>query len=114
MRSLRQYLRASRGLDLGRGRRMIAVRMGDKDVGNGFAAHGVQKRRDMRSILRPGIDNRHVVAADDVTDRAFEGEWAWIIGSNRPHAGRDLLDLIGYETETLIERDVIVHLAAVR
>jgi hypothetical protein len=68
----------------------------------------------MRGIVGTGIDNRHLVAADDVADRAFESEWAWIVGGDRPHAGRYLLDLIGCEVKTFIEGDVVVHWPAVR
>jgi hypothetical protein len=68
----------------------------------------------MRGIVGAWIDYRDLLAANDVTDRPLKGVRARIVGGNRPHAGRYLLDPIGCETETLIERDVVVHLAAIR
>ena len=69
MRSLRQDLRPGCGFDLARRRRLIAVRMGDKDVGDRFAADGLEQGRDMGGIVRARIDYRDLAAANDVTDR---------------------------------------------
>ena len=85
------------------------MRVGDKDVGYSFAANRLKQRRDMRGIVGTGIDNRHLVAADDVTNCAFEGEWARIVRGNRPHAGTHLLDLIGRKSEALVEWNVVIH-----
>ena len=35
-------------------RRMIAMGMGDEDMGDGLAAHGVEQRRDMGLVIGPG------------------------------------------------------------
>ena len=92
---------------------MIAVRMGDKHVGDRFVADGVEQGRGMGGIVRARIDYRDLPAANDVTDRPLKRVRARIVGGNRAHAWHYLLDLIGREAETLIERDVVVHLAAV-
>src|SRR3974390_987263 len=111
MRSLRQNLRPGRSLDLGCRWRMIAVRMGNKDVGDRFAAHGLEQSGDMCGIVGARIDYRDLPTTNNVTDRPLKRVRARIVGGNRPHAGHYLLDPIGCETETLIERDVVVHLA---
>ena len=82
VRALGVNRRAGRRLDLGHGRRMIAVGMGDENVGDGFAAHGVEQRGDMGVVVRPGIDDRDLAAADDVAHRALEGERAGIVGDD--------------------------------
>ena len=78
---------AGRGLDPGHRRRMIAMGVGDEDVGHGLAAHRVEQRRDMGVVVRAGIEDRDFAAADDVAHRALEGERArdcW----RRPRARR--------------------------
>ena len=98
-------LGAGRGLDLGHGRRMVAMGVGDKNVGDGLAAHGVEQRRDVRVVVRTRIEDRDFAAADDVADRALEGEtgpdcWRrW-----RARRGATSVDLAGTEIEALIER----------
>ena len=47
-------------------RRMIAVGVGDEDMGHGLAAHGVEQRGDVGLVERPRIDDRDLAAADDV------------------------------------------------
>src|SRR6185312_10096011 len=66
-------------------------------------------RRDMRVVGRARIDDRDVAAADDVGQRAGEGERPRIIGKNAPDAGRDLVDRVGLEIEGLVERDIAGH-----
>ena len=88
---------------------MIAMGMGDENVRDGFAAHGIEQRRDMGIVIGAGIEDRDFAAADDVTHRALEGERARIIGDHRAHAGRDLRHRVGLEIESLVERDVVAH-----
>ena len=98
------------GIDLGAGRRLhlrhgggvVAMGVGDEDVGDRFAAHGVEQRRDMGVVVGTGIDDRHLAAADDVADRAFEGERARIIGDHRAHARRYFLGAAGHEIEGFV------------
>ena len=88
---------------------MIAVRVGDENMGDGLAAHGVKQRPDMRIVVGAGIEDRDFAAADDVTHRALEGERAGIVGDQRAHARRDLFGLAGHEIEGLVERNVVAH-----
>ena len=90
---------------------MIAMGMGDENVADGFAAHGVEQRRDMRVVVGAGIEDRHFAAADDVAHRAFEGERAGIVGHDRADARRDLAHRVGREVERLVEGDVLGHAA---
>ena len=90
VRALREYLGAGRRLHLGRRRRMIAVGMGDENMGDGFAAHGIEQRRDMGVVVGAGIEDRDLAAADDVAHRTLEGERARIIGDDGAHARRHL------------------------
>ena len=50
--------RAGLGLDLGHRRRMIAMGVGDENVGHGLAAHGVEQSGDMGVVVGAGIDDR--------------------------------------------------------
>ena len=71
VRALRENLRAGCGLDLGHGGGMIAMGVGDENVGDGLAAHGVKQRADMRIVVGAGIEDRDLAAADDVADRTL-------------------------------------------
>src|SRR5262249_39537490 len=95
--------------DARRGGRMVAVRVSDEDMRHRLASHRIELRRDMSIVERAGIDERDFVLADDVAHRALEGEGAWIVGKEPPHAGRDLLDLTGRKVEALVEGDVVGH-----
>ena len=87
---------------------MVAVGMGDQNMGHGFAAHGIQQRRRMGLVVGAGIDDRDLALADDVTHRAGEGERARIVAENPPHAGADFLDDAGLKRKVAVERDVVV------
>ena len=100
---------AGRRLDLGHRRRMVAMGVGDEDVRHGLAAHRIEQRRDMGVVVRAGIEDRHLAAADDVADRALEGERARIVGGHRAHQRRHLFHRVGLEIERLVERDVVGH-----
>src|SRR5215468_4187794 len=106
--------RPRRGLDTRRRRRMIAMSMGDEDVGYGLALNGVEKRFDVRLVERAGIDHSDTIPADNVADRALEGERPWIVTEQSAHARIDLLDLAGRKIEASVERDVVTHQAAER
>ena len=107
MRALGINRGAGGGLDPRGVRRMIAVGVGDEDMRHGLAAHRVEQRRRMGLIIRAGIDDRDLAGADDVTDRAGEGERARIVAEHAPHAGADLLDHAGLQGKVAVERDVV-------
>ena len=109
VRALGENFCAGRGLDLGHRRRMVAMGVGDEDVRHRLAAHRVEQRRDMGVVVGAGIEDRHLAAADDVADRALEGERARIVGRHRTHQRRHLFRPVGLEIERLVERDVVGH-----
>ena len=100
--------RAGRGLDPRGVRRMVVVGMGDQDMRHRLAAHGVQQRLGVRLVVRAGIDDRDLALADDVADRAGEGEGARIVAENPPHARAGFVDDTRFEREVTVERDVFV------
>ena len=109
VRPLRERHRPGRRLDLRRARRMIDMGMGDENMRHAFVADGIEQRRNVLRIVRPWIDDCDLAAADDVTDRALEGERTWIIAQEPAHAGRNLLHAAGREVEAPVEGDVVGH-----
>src|SRR3954471_22324762 len=91
---------------------MVAVSVSDDDVRHGLAAHRIEQCRDMRLIHRTRIDDRHAALPDDITDRALESEWAWIVAQDAPNAGHDLLNGVGRKVETLVVWNVFAHCRA--
>src|SRR5262249_53959463 len=91
---------------------MVAMSMSDEDVRHRFIAYGVEQLPYMLGVVGPRIDDRHLAAANDVTDRPFERERAWIVGHDPPQAGHWLVSDIGLEVEIFIEGNVIVHTLA--
>src|SRR5262249_9792229 len=67
--------------------RMIAMGMADEDVAHGPSVDRIDQRRQMRLVLRAGVDYRQIVAAEDIAVGAMEGEWAWIVGRQSQHTG---------------------------
>ena len=100
--------RAGGGLDPRRVRRVVAVGMGDQNMRHGLAAHGVQQRLGMRLVVGSGIDDRDLALANDVTDRAGEGERARIVAEDTPHAGTGFIDDTRLERKVAVERNVVV------
>ncbi len=82
---------------------MIAVGVGDENMRHGLVAHGVEQRRDMALVGGARIDDGDLAPADDVAERALEGERPRIVGHDAAHAGHDLVDRVGREIESLIE-----------
>ncbi len=60
-----------------------------------------------------GIDDGDVAAADDVADRALEGERARVVAHDAAHAGHHLVHRFGGEIELLVEGDVVAHIFAI-
>src|SRR5690349_12654132 len=46
--------------------RMVAMGVGDEDVGDGLPAHGVEQRFRMRLTVRTGIDDGDLILSEDV------------------------------------------------
>ena len=87
---------------------MVAMGMGDEDMAHRLAAHGLEQRLGVRLVVGTGIDDRDLALADDVADRAGEGERARIVAEHAPHAGAGFLDDAGLERKIAVERDVVV------
>ena len=88
---------------------MVAVGVRDEDRAHRLVAHGIEQRADMRGIVGPRIDDGDFAFADDVAERALEGERARIIGHHTAHARYHLVDRVGREFEIFIEGDVVGH-----
>ena len=109
VRTLRENLGSGRRLDLRHRRRMIAMGVGDENMRDGLAAHGVKQRGDMGIVVGAGIEDRDFAAADDVAHRALERERSGIIGDHRADLRRNLAYPVGLKVECLIEGDVVAH-----
>ena len=57
---------------------MIAVRMSHENMRDAFAAKRIPERLQMRRVVRPWIDHRNFIPADEGNARSFEGERAGI------------------------------------
>src|SRR5437588_4742870 len=109
MRSFRQDESAGGGLDARYCRRVIAMGVSDKNVGDGFAPHGGKERGYMRLVERSRIDDGDVTAADDIGHRAGDRERSGIVGKHSSHAGDDFLRFSRREIAALIEWDVVAR-----
>ena len=83
---------AGRRLDSGRGRGMVAMRVGDDHMRDRLAAHGVEQPRYVLLVFGPRIEDRDAAAPDDVAHGAFKGERARVVGQQPTQARHDLLD----------------------
>ena len=88
---------------------MVAVGMGDEDVGDGLVLDRIEQRADVALVGGTGIDDGDVAAADDVTHRALEGERARVVAHDPAHAGHHFVHRLGGEIELLVEGDVVGH-----
>ena len=86
-------------------RRVVAVRVRDDHVRDGFSRGGGQQRLDVRFVRRAGIDNGHGAAANDVGAGAVERERARVLGDDAPNAGRHFGDLSVAKVERALERN---------
>ena len=104
------------GIDRGAGgrldprgvRRMVAVGMGDENMRDGLAAHGVEQRGCVGLVIGTGIDDRDIASADDVAHRAGEGERRRVVAEHAANAGAHLVDDAGFQGKIAVERDVVV------
>ena len=100
---------AGRRLDRRHRRRMIAMGVGNENMRHRLVAHGRKQRGDMGGIARSGIDNCDAALADDIAERALEGERPRIVRHDAAYAGHRFIDGVGRELEIFIEGDVVGH-----
>ena len=72
---------------------MVYVGVGDEDVSDFFASHGVEERLDVSVIIWAGVDDGDFAVSYYVGACASEGEFAGVVGSDPPHQRGDLLRL---------------------
>ena len=73
------------------------------------SAYGVEQRADVSGVVRAGVDDGDLAAADDVAHGALEGERPRIIGHHAAQAGHRLVHSAGGEIEIFVEGDVVGH-----
>jgi len=88
---------------------MVAMGVGDEDRRHRLVTHGIEQRTDVTRIVRPRVNDGNAPAANDVAERALEGEWTGIIGHDPAHAGHHFVHRVGLEVESLVERNVVGH-----
>ena len=69
---------------------MVAMAVGDEDMGETLALDRRGDRLEMRLVGGTGIDDRDLAGADEIGIGAEEGVWARIVGDDAADAGRDL------------------------
>ena len=83
------------------------MRMGNKNMVDGFTPHRVQNRRQMPIIIRARINDRNISVAHDKCIRALEGERAGVIAGDSAKKGRKLNSLSERGFKIGIEFDII-------
>ena len=79
------YVCASERLQRARGGRMIAVGVGDENMGDAFALRGGEQGRQMIGVFRTGVDHGHLASAHDIGAGSREGERRGIGRDNAAH-----------------------------
>ncbi len=94
VRAVSQRRRAGRPLQRGGTRRVVAVRVADDDLLDPLAFRGAKDRRQVRRVLRTGVEHRDgVAAADQVGVRAAVGERPGVVAHDPAHQRREPLGL---------------------
>ena len=86
--------------------RMVSMGMGDEDVGHGLAPHRVEKRCQLRVVVRPWVDHRHVARTDDIAIGALEGIGARVVHQHAADEGGDAVGLAGRHLKVAVELQV--------
>ena len=92
-----------------RRRRMVAMGMGDQDMGHPLAGEAGQQCRDVLVEIRAGIDDRDLALADYVGPGALEGKRARIARDDTANARRHPLKPTIFERKLAAERDLGSH-----
>src|SRR6185437_1370284 len=88
---------------------MVAMGVRDENMRHRLVAHGLEQRGYMGGIVRAGIDNGDAAFADNVAQRALEGERPRIVRHHAAYAGHRLVDRARDEIEMSVKGDVIGH-----
>src|SRR5690606_36342611 len=84
-------------------RRMVAVGVRDNDVADGCCTDRLHKRFEMRIILRPRINDREGLFANQIGVGAVEGEGAWIVDRDATDTGGDFNGVAVVRFKFLVE-----------
>ncbi len=98
---------------LGRGG-VIAMGMGDQDVGHHLALQRRHQRSDMRPVKRARVDDRDFPLADDIGAGAVKGEGARVLGDHPADHRAQLLRHAIFKFQVSFKRDFYCHDPAFR
>ena len=101
--------RTGRRLQRLRRRRMVAMGVGDQDMGHPLAREAGEQCLDMLGEVGTGVDHRDLAAADDVGSGTPEGERARIARDDAADPRCDRLEPAVFERELAAKRDVDGH-----
>src|SRR6185437_11956545 len=88
---------------------MVAMGVRDENMRHRLVPHGLEQRGYMGGIVGAGIDNCHAAFADNVAQRALEGERPRIVRPHAAYTGHRLVDPARAELEISVKGDVIGH-----
>ncbi len=91
--------RPGRGLQRAGERGVVGVVVGDQDVGDALARHGLEDGVEVRRVVGARVNHRDLAAADDVGPRALEGEGPGVVGHHPADQRRDLVAGAVFELE---------------
>jgi hypothetical protein len=95
--------------DRGCGRRVVAVRVRDQNLRDGFTAERGKDRVDMAGIGRARIDDGDRPFAYYISVGALERERARVVGDDAPDARGDLGDFVRFHVKRAVELDFFGH-----
>ena len=104
--------RAGRFLQRLRRRRVVAMRVGDEDMGDPLAGEARQQRVDVLGKVGPGIDDRDLALADDIGAGAAERERAGVARDDAPDPRRHRFEPAVFERELAPVGDFDGHRAS--
>src|SRR5207248_5805478 len=101
--------RAGRFLQGLGGRRMVAMGMGDQDMGDLLVGEARQQCRDVLRELGAGVDDRHLTFADDIGAGALERERPGVARDDTADPRRDGFEPAVFEDNLAAKGNVDSH-----
>ncbi len=89
--------------------RVVAMGVGDKDVGHPLARETGEQRLDVLGEIGAGVDDRDLAATDNIGSGAAEGEGAGVARDDAANPRRHRLEPAVFERELAAERNVDSH-----